>query len=164
MKKNILSFVFLFMLFTGFSCNDDANPILGDWVLSSWSIGVQMDVNNDKVTSQNLIDEATCDNQEVLSVKVNKTIGAVNTFSPTVKVSKINSVYKFNVQCANGGLGFASSYKQVDNKLKLDDGSEFLIQNQNLVRVFKDAITVYNEDFSQVIETKDLTLIYTKKQ
>ena len=43
--------------------------------------------------------------------------------------------------------------------------SILVTKNDNKIsRVFLDAIKIYNEDFTEVLETKDLTLIYTKTE
>ena len=36
------------------------------------------------------------------------------------------------------------------------------IEGGQIFLVFEDRIKIYNEDFTQVIETKDLTLVYNK--
>ena len=162
--KNMRPFFIVFVLFlTVISCSDN-NLIIGEWKLSSWDIGMEMDINKDDIKSLNLLDEVECTNKEILTVKLDSTLNSINTFNPIAKISKLNSKHNFNIECSEGSLGFASSYKFIDNKLKLETGGEFLLEEGQLVRTFENAINIYNEDFTEVIDKQDLTLTYTKNK
>ena len=160
MKK--LSLIFLIII-SFLSCNNE-NNIYGEWQLKSWDIGVDMDLNKDAIKSSNLLDEVECNNDEVLTLKQNNTLASVNTFSPVIKIFKLNSDYMFNIECSEGSLGYASAFKVEVDKVLLDQGGEFTTgENNQLTRIFKKAVKIYNSDFSEVLETKDLILTYTKK-
>jgi len=161
MMSKFYKYILLFFILNACS---KANQVTGEWKLSSWDIGIEVDLNNDGDKSFNLIDEVNCDNNEILTISNNGTLNAIKTFSPIVRIAKKqNSDYVFNVDCNKGSLGFATSYELKNNKILLDSNTEYYIFNEKqLTRVFKDAINIYNSDFSQVIETKDLTLTYMK--
>ncbi|ARV08879.1 hypothetical protein BTO05_04215 [Winogradskyella sp. PC-19] len=162
--KNTFKILLLISItfFTVISCQD-TNPLYGEWKLSSWYIGVEIDLDKNGIKSTNLLDEVDCDNKEVLTIKSDGTLNAVNTYNPIVKISKNNSKYVFDVNCNKGALGFASTYKTVgDTVVIAPNNEEFIFSGKQLTRVFKNAIRIYNNDFTEVIETKDLTLSYTK--
>ena len=155
-------FIIFVIVLTFFSCSDD-NLIIGEWKLSSWDIGTETDINKDDINSLNLLDEIDCANKEILTVKSDGTLNSINSFNPITKISKLNSDYIFNIKCSEGSLGYASTYKFSDDKLILDNGGEFLLEDEQLVRTFKNAINIYNEDYTEVIDKQDLTLKYIKK-
>lgn len=156
-------FLLLFILIT--SCSDSKN-IVGNWKLVSWDIGIEIDANGDGIKNSNLLIESDCMNKELLKVEENGTISSKFTFNPTVRINKVDS-YNIKVECPKGSIGFASSYTIENDRLLLDsEGYYEIIQYEEegigLKRTFKNAIKIYNYDFSEVTETRDLTLIYTK--
>ncbi|RZN80288.1 MAG: hypothetical protein EVB11_11745 [Winogradskyella sp.] len=162
MKNTLKTILVAITIFTTVSCEEE-NALLGEWKLSSWYINIEMDLNNDTIKSYNLLDEANCENKEVLTILANETLNFVNTYNPIVKISKREDVYKFNVQCDKGSIGFATTYKVLDDKIVIEpNGAEYSFNGKQLTRVFKDAINIYNSDFTEIRETKDLVLNYTK--
>ncbi len=93
-KTFLASIAFLIIV----SCQD-TNPLFGKWKLSSWDIGLEMNLNEDTIKSFNLLDEVDCKNKEVLTIKSDGTINSVNTFSPLIKISKTNKKYNLNASC-----------------------------------------------------------------
>ena len=115
------------------------------------------------MSSFNLLDEVDCNNKEVLTIKSDGTINSVNTFSPLIKISKTNKKYNLNASCNEGSIGFASSYKIVDDIIVIEPNDQkYYFNGIQLTRVFKKAIKVYDSSFTKIIETKDLTLNYIK--
>ena len=158
-------FQFLLLLLLITSCSDSKN-IVGDWKLVSWDIGIEIDADADGIKNSNLLIESDCQNKELLKVEENGTINSKFTFNPTVRINKVDS-YDIRVECPKGSIGFASSYTIENERLLLDSEGYFeIIQYEEegiaLKRTFKNAIKIYNYDFSEVTETTDLTLIYTK--
>ncbi|TCK68920.1 hypothetical protein DFQ05_0430 [Winogradskyella wandonensis] len=145
------------------TCAQTNNDILGEWTLKSWSVGSESTLVNNNKQSTNLLDITTCNNSEVLTVKANNTIGATNTFNPNIKISKGENGYLVTEVCTKGSLGFSNSFKLIDNKLVLDIGDSYIIKEDSLSRTFKNYIKVYNSDFTQVIERKDLILVYIRR-
>ncbi|SHH43041.1 hypothetical protein [Winogradskyella jejuensis] len=156
--------VCLLLLFTYavISCQEN-NEYLGDWELQSWSFDIEMDLNNDNTSSFNLLEETSCVNQEVLTLKSNNTLGSKKTFSSNLRVSKEGAVYKVSEKCNKGSLGFSSAFKKINDTLVLEEGGEYILNRNKLTRTFKGFIKVYNQDFSEVLETKDLVLTYIRK-
>ena len=157
-KTFLASIAFLIIV----SCQD-TNPLFGKWKLSSWDIGLEMNLNEDTIKSFNLLDEVDCKNKEVLTIKSDGTINSVNTFSPLIKISKTNKKYNLNASCNEGSIGFASSYKIVDDIIVIEpNDQEYYFNGNELTKVFKKAIKVYDSSFTKIIEAKDLTLNYIK--
>lgn len=162
MKNTLNILLLLFSFFVINSCQDK-NPLYGEWKLSSWYIGIEIDLNKNGIKSSNLLQEVDCINKEILTVNSDGTLNAVNTFSPEVKISKASDNYIFDVNCNKGSLGFATSYKIAGDKIVIEPNNQVYLFNGNqLTRVFKNAIKIYNADFTKVLETKDLTLNYIK--
>ncbi|GGI57927.1 hypothetical protein [Winogradskyella haliclonae] len=162
MKSTLKTTLVLLAIFLNLSCRDE-NPLLGEWKLSSWYIDIEMDLNKDTIRTSNLLDEANCKNKEVLTIYANGTINAVNTYNPIVKISKKEDEYIFDVECNKGSVGFATTYKILDKKVIIEpNGEEYHFNGKQLTRIFKDAITIYNTDFTEAVETKDLVLNYIK--
>lgn len=156
-------FVFLLLIvfsYLGFS--QTPNSPYGNWTLESWSVGIEMDLNKDGKSSDNLITETSCRNLEVLSIMNNNTLSDMSTFNPTVNISKSGNVYRISEKCNKGSIGFSNSFKIVDSNLNLDQGDQYKMQNGKLIRTFEGAINVFNDGYSDIIETKDLVLIYCR--
>lgn len=161
--KNTFKILLLLITFFTITACQDANSLYGEWKLSSWYIGVDIDLNKDGIKSSNLLDEVNCKNKEVLTIKSDVTLNVVNTYSTVIKISKNDNKYTFDIVCDEGNLGFATTYKVVDDKIVTAPNSEeYLFKGKQLTRTFKNAISIYNIDFTKVIETKDLTLNYIK--
>ena len=80
--------------------------------------------------------------------------------SPTVDASTNN--YEVLVECdTEGVISTATTYVRDKNVLIIDDRMA-TFKNDKLVIVFKDAQKIYNQDFTSVIGTKNLKLVYTK--
>jgi len=162
--KNTFKILLLISItfFTVTSCQDN-NPLYGEWKLSSWYIGVDIDLNKDGINTSNLLDEVDCNNKEILTINPDGTLNAINTYSPFVKISKTYNTYTFDVKCNNGSLGFATTYKIEGDKIVIAPNDEVYVFNgEQLTRVFKNAIKVYDSSSTTIIETKDLTLNYIK--
>lgn len=89
-----------------------------------------------------------------------------STFNPSIIIALINGTtydYMFNVQCdLEGVVGIASSYSQNDDVVRYNNHIATIIDNQ-LNIVFKDAMEIFNMDYTEVLETQDLTLVYSKQ-
>lgn len=169
---SILSLAFVFSMFTScFKDGDDLNKfndfsVVGTWELTMWTIQESIDLNDDTISSMNLLDEASCDNNETLKFDDNGTVSSNMTYNPQVTISLRDGStddYIFNVVCdMDGTIGTASEYTQNSNSVTLFNTSAVLNGNQ-LTVVYEDAIDIYNEALTEVVATKDLTLVYTKK-
>ncbi|OUS01925.1 hypothetical protein A9Q86_04550 [Flavobacteriales bacterium 33_180_T64] len=151
------------------SCSSDDidvnSSIIGSWKLTNYNIGVSVDIDKDDIENLNLLNELNCSNNEILIFESNGTVSSNDTFNPNIDISKsnLNGDYVFYVECAEGVIGFATLYNTLnDDTVEFNDKPSAIIGN-TLTRVFENVIEVYNEDFSEIIETKHLTLIYTKQ-
>lgn len=169
MKRFTLTLCLIVFIAFLFSCSeDDANDdsVVGTWELTTWTIEIPIDLNSDTLTSTNLLDEAICDNNERLIFDANGTVSSNATYNPQITVSLIDGttdVYIFNVVCdMEGIIGTAGEYSQNNNSVTLFDKTAVITGNQ-LTIVYEDAIDIYNEELTEVMITKNLTLVYTKK-
>ncbi len=165
---SILYFIFVFAFLS--SCSkDDINSdssVVGSWQLTTWSVFIPIDLNNDAIASNNLLNEATCNNNETLIFESNGTVSSNSTYNPQVNISLVNGTtdnYSFDVDCdTEGTIGIAGIYTQNNNSITLFNTTAVISGNQ-LTVVYENAIDIYNEGFTEIVDTKDLTMVYTKK-
>ncbi len=159
--KNLLSLAVLCISFTTlFSCSKDSNNdsnLVGIWKLTNYDIGVSTDVDKDGVEHKNILNEIVCSVNETLEFETNKSMTSSDSFHHEVKVSKVDDSYLVNVECSDG-------YISSINVLTEEEFTEYesYIEGNQLTLVYANAVKVYNEDFTEVIETKDLIKVYTK--
>ncbi len=167
--KLLIPILFIFLtLFTG--CSTEAvdveeNPLEGGWKLTTWTVGIPVDLNNDAVFSTNLIEEIPCEAMEMLTFSVDGTVASNLTFNPSVMISKNEAlgVYVYQVECeTEGSIGFAASYAHKGSSVFIND-REAIINGNTLTMVYKNAQKVHNIAKTDVLETKDITLVYTKQ-
>ncbi|HMC02096.1 MAG TPA: hypothetical protein VKN14_13750 [Flavobacteriaceae bacterium] len=168
MKNLALKLIVLFTILFLASCTaediDDNTNIVGLWKLTTWTIDIPVDLNNDNSFSINLLDEISCDNNETLVFDNKNIVSSNDTFNPNINIALMsNEKYVFNVECAVGSIGFATSYSQINNSIIEFNNVEATIIGNKLSWVYENAIKIYNENFTEVVETKDLILIYTKQ-
>lgn len=168
MKKSICLFLLSLCFVICSACTDDDinNPIIGNWKLTSWSIGIPIDINSDTEFSINLLDETQCNPNETLSFDKNGLVTSNDTFNPEIQVSLEEGTsdnYIVKEVCAEGIIGFATEYTQVNDQSVGFNNVVAVTNGTTLTVVYKDAINVYNEALTEVISKKDLTLVYEKK-
>ncbi|WP_027124790.1 hypothetical protein [Gelidibacter mesophilus] len=162
---HLLFLSFCFLLCSGCSDKEVASPVIGSWKLTTWTVGIPMDLKNHSVYSTNLLDQTTCHVNEVLSFDSNGTITSADTFNPEITISLKDGTsddYIVKEMCADGSIGFTADYMAVD-----DDKVEFnnvmgILENEKLTVVYESAVKIYNEGLTEIIDLKDLTLVYEK--
>lgn len=169
--KHLLSIILILLFSISItSCSTDdeniASSVVGIWELTELNASLSLDLNNDTVSSTNLLEEITCNNNEILNFEANGVVTSNNTFNSKIEFYQIEGAeleYSANIECASeGSIGFASSYIETGNTVEFNGSVSELIGNQ-IIRTFEDAVKIYNEDFTAVIETRDLRLVYTKQ-
>ena len=160
------SFILGLVFFTSCTKDDVDNSIVGTWELTAWNIDEAFDINNDGVSSFNLLSEIDCFSNETLIFEKDNIVSLNTTFNPELSITLLNEEvreYVFDVSCNNDGvISLATSYS-VDGNFVLIGESEANIDNGKIYLVFKDRIEIHNEGLSKIIDSKDLTLVYTKK-
>ena len=166
MKRIISALVLVALALVGCSSDADDDAINGVWVLTEWNITNGFDINNDGVVNINILNEIACVNNETLVFDTNGVVTSNNTFNPSINIALANGTsnnYLFNVECDQEGVvSFASNFTTNGNVVLINDAVATLNRNK-LSRVFINAIKIYNENFTQVFATRDLTLVYTKQ-
>ena len=162
-----LLFLSLFFL-TLLSCSqdEDKRPIIGTWKLVTWTVDIPFDLDNDNLTSSNFLDKTACNVNETLSFDDNGNVSSSDTFNPEITIrlkDGTSDVYFVNEVCAEGSIGFSTSYIQVNNQNVELNGAVGIVANKILTLVYVNAVKIYNEALTEVIATKDLTLVYMKK-
>jgi len=169
--KNTMTFIILAcVLMFSTSCSKDDletnNPsVVGVWKLSSYDIGISVDIDKDDKRNTNILNEIDCEVNEELVFKSNGTVASNDSFHHIIDISKSNLTndYIFNVECSEGYISTATSYVKESNTRIEFNGIVSTINSNQLTRVFENAIEIYNEDFTEVVEVKNLTLVYTKQ-
>lgn len=151
------------------SCTNNTDDIIsveGVWELTEYNVANGFDINNDGVANTNLLEEIECLNQETLIFESNGVVKSNTTFNPSIDIALVNEAtneYTFDVKCdLEGVIGFASNYAQNGNTVSYNNINSNLIDKQ-LHIVFKDAIKIFNSNYSEVIKTEDLILVYSRQ-
>ncbi|WP_132218522.1 hypothetical protein [Mariniflexile fucanivorans] len=162
MKRIILALVLFTLVFV--SCSSDS--VNGVWVLTEWNVNNGFDINNDGIINTNILNEIECVNNETLVFDSKGVVTSNNTFNPSIDIVLVNGTsnnYVFNVECDEEGvISFATTYTINGNEVLISDRVA-TVNGNKLSRVFVDAIKIYNEDLTEIIASKDLTLVYTKQ-
>jgi len=166
MKNTIKAFFILCLAIAMIACTkSDKSKAVGVWQLTTRTTDIPFDVNNDGVFSTNLVDEIDCNDIETLTFEENGTVFSGNEASVIMKYFKTadTNSYGLNIDCNKEGIiSFASSYNEIDEDTIQVSGRNYVIDNNTMTTIFKDAVKVYNEDFTEIIETRDLKLVYKK--
>lgn len=154
------------------SCSSDSVQIqnelniLGLWELAAWNVEGGFDMNNDGEINTNLLNEIECSQNETLLFEANGVVSLNTTFNPDIEIVVLNNEtneYRFNIECdTEGVISLATSYSVNGSSISLGESNAQFDGNQISI-VFKNSLEIYNEDATEVIETKDLTLVYLKK-
>jgi len=167
MKKIVLILITVALVFLS-SCSTepiDAESFQGTWKLTEWSVNIPIDLNNDIISSTNLLEEIDCVSNETLVFDNQGTVVSNLTFNPKVDIALINAStneYQFLVECDTEGIiASAASYTKNNNTIIINNRMSNINDNE-LIMIYENAIKIYNEDFTSVIETKNLKLVYTK--
>ena len=165
--KRIL-FVFLISI-VSFSCSNesyDATTVEGKWKLTAYNVADGFDINNDGIKSINVLDEIDCVSNEFLTFESNGVMYSDSTFNPDIRIALLDGTtneYAFNITCDQEGvIGFATNYTQKGDTITYNNRKVSIIGNQLYVE-YKNGIKIYNENFTKVVGTKDLTMVYTKQ-
>ena len=166
MKNLVLLLATACVLFTSCSIEPvETVSFEGTWKLTEWSVNIPIDLNNDVIESTNLLDEIDCESHETLVFDSQGTVISNFTFNPKVDIALVDAStnnYEVLVECdTEGVISTATTYVRDKNVLIIDDRMA-TFKNDKLVIVFKDAQKIYNQDFTSVIGTKNLKLVYTK--
>ncbi|TXE20017.1 hypothetical protein ES692_01795 [Psychroserpens burtonensis] len=143
---------------------ENQSQVIGEWKLINYSIGTAHDINKDGWSNLNLLNEIDCDDNEVLKFETTGVVSSNETYNPTLQISKseVDNTYTFNIECSEGIISFATSFSQINSNTFQFNDKEFTVINDSFNIVLVEDIKIYNVDFSQIIETKDLVLTYTK--
>lgn len=149
------------------SCTKDAddNVISGTWVLTEWQVETGFDMNSDGVANTNILNEIDCINNETLVFETKGVVISNNTFNPDISIALKNGTlndYIFNITCDDEGvISYATPFDVNGNTILIGE-SIATLNGHKLTRVFVDAIKIYNQDFTQILRTENLIMVYTK--
>lgn len=171
MKKLLFYLCFTFALVCLASCSSDDlqdsnnSPIVGVWELVAWNVEEAFDFNNDGTANTNLLNEIDCSRNETLFFENNGVVSLNTTFNPDINIALLDgtdAMYDFDVTCDTQGIiSLATSYELNESSILIGEFEASYTENR-ITLVFREKIKIYNEDFTNVIDAKDLTLVYTK--
>ena len=165
--KHFLIYLSCFLLFC--SCEKEEmviqySEVVGKWKLTELRSPIAFDINNDGISSFNILSELNCTNDEVLNFDALGGVQSVYTFNYSHKIAETSAgTYMHEVECGNELLAWATDY--------LNEGSDvyFLerkseIKGNQLFTKYENSIDIYNSDFSEIVESLEVIMVYTKIQ
>lgn len=166
MKYLFIMLFITFFLSVSCSSDNDTESIEGVWKLTAWNVAGGFDINKDGVASINILDEIDCVNNETLHFETNGIVSSTASFNPEINIALLTGTtdeYVFDVVCDDAGvISFASSYSRSGDVVVINN-RDALIDGNQIYQVFENAVEIHNEDLTQVVASKDLTLVYTKQ-
>ncbi|WP_303316009.1 hypothetical protein Q4Q34_13280 [Flavivirga abyssicola] len=166
---NRFLFILCFTLLITSCSEEESNDlsIVGTWKLTAWEVADGFDMNNDGIVNTNILDEIECISNETLIFETEGVVSSNKTFNPDIDIALQEGTtdkYVFDVRCDKEGvIGFATTYSQKNIDTVIFNDKESAIVDNQLFRLIKESIKIYNEDFTEIVATKDLTLVYTKQ-
>jgi Ca2+-binding EF-hand superfamily protein len=162
--------IFLIILISlfSFACSDEMYEfpsVEGKWILSEYNVTDGFDINNDGEINVNLLKEIDCLNSEILIFESTGIVSSMSSFNPDIHINLAEDTneYIFEVRCDREGLiGWATSYIQTGETISYSNATA-TVMNEELHVVFEDALNIYDINNTQVIETHDLIMVYTKQ-
>jgi len=169
MKKIVLPTFLVLIVFLS-SCSiepveETFDFLEGTYRLTEYSVNVPIDLDNDTNYNTNLLEEIDCENNETLVFDRQGFMYSNLTFNPKIEVALIDAqpgTFAVDVDCdTEGVIGMAISYRKSGNTIIINERIATLNGN-NITMIFKNAIDIYNQDKTVVVDTKDLKLVYSK--
>ncbi|WP_299556201.1 hypothetical protein [Seonamhaeicola sp.] len=164
------SFVFLLIILVSSCSKDDITPpVEGLWVLTEYKVkGEGIDVNKDGIISQNMYDELNCTATSKHTMHFEDGYIGYFVASPSsVKIALVEGTtneYIYDVWCDpdNGTIGTTLHYSQKGDIIIIDGNSSrnYTINDDKLIGAA--TINIYDESFTNIIDTKALRVVYTK--
>lgn len=137
----------------------------GTYRLTEYTVDVPVDLDNDSNYNTNLLEEIDCESNESLVFDIQGFVYSNLTFHPKIEVFLVDALlgeFAVDVECdTEGVIGMASSYRKNGNTIIINERMA-TIKGNNITMIFENAIKIYNQDKTVVIDTKDLRLVYTK--
>lgn len=168
MKKSLGLLFFSVSVLVCSACSEAGvkHPVIGSWKLISWSTEIPIDLNSDGIFSTNLLDETSCKANEILTFDKERLVISNNTFNPDITVSlKDGASDKYSIKetCAEGSIGFATEYTQINDQSVRFNNTVAGVYGSKLTIVYKNTVKVYNKALTEVVATRDVTLVYEKE-
>lgn len=171
-----------FVFLTAFTCDnepidddfdltqDNTITLTGTWKLTSWISSSPVDINNDGVTSTDLLTEFDCYNNETIVFNADGTGISQSTSYADITLELVvgtTDSYEYSVDCIQEIDNFSFNWEQSTNNVtvtdEFNDTYNFTLNQQNQLTIFiPEGFFAANEDFS-VTTTQDLTFIYSKQ-
>lgn len=183
MKKSLLPFLFLFILLTAFTCENETleggflvedldntnNSVVGNWLLTAWNCQTALDLNNDGEESTNLLNEMNCYTNETVVFNSNNTgvftSNSYADFSFEIEVGTTNS-YIYTTDCIQETEVTNFTWVQTGNLVLITDQfgeiSNWILNNNQLSFLIPDGFTAFSDDLTLIVN-EDITFVYTKQ-
>ena len=167
MKNILITSILICLLGLSMSCSEKKDSqIIGVWKLTTRTINIPFDVNNDGLYNNNLIEEVECNPIETLTFDNNGTVYSGNELSSELTFFKQTNpvTYGINVTCDESAIiSFASEFNIISTDTIQISARNYIVNDTTLATIFENAVEIFNKDFTEILETRDLTLIYSKQ-
>ncbi len=172
MKKSLLFLYFLIACIPITSCSqDDAvfeSAISGVWELSAWNVDTPIDLNNDGVSSTNLLKEFGClaGSELIFKDAVNATIFYSSEVAFNVEIQNESQFFMFICGTNSNSVPRQITYVHQENSVILNDRGEELVLNlsQNTLSMLVPNGFVARDVNSQaVVISQDIIYVFTRQ-
>ncbi len=169
LKMNKLLTVFSLIAFACIGCSSEDRfdvSVVGKWELTAWEVEGGFDIDKDGTASINILNEIDCSNNEILAFEASGVIAATMTYNPDLQIALLDGTtdtYEFTISCDNQGIiGLATTYEHEADKVTFNN-MQFTLTDNQLSRVIQGGLKIYNEALTEVVATKDLTVVYIRE-
>lgn len=166
----LLSLIIAFASLTSCSQDDEVNKpsIFGVWRLTAWKVVEPVDLNNDGVSSTNLLKEFGCLSGSELIFKDSKHATLFYSSEVAFNVETENESQFFMLTCGTSSdfVPREIFYVQQENSIILNDNGEELVltRSENTLSIFVlNGFVARDVNTQAIVVSQDVTYVFTKQ-
>ncbi len=153
--------------------NGGTNPsgevsIVGTWKMTAWNVPEGQDINQDGITSNNLLDEMDCYNNETILFNSNNTAVSTSTSYADIELNLVvgtTNEFDYSITCVPEIETTDLTWTQTGNIVTttaLGASTNLTLNGNELSFLIPEGFTVVSDDSSTTV-IQDLTIVYTKQ-
>lgn len=158
-----LFYFFASILFVSCSKEADSSWSEGSWELIEWNLDFDVD---EGIRSINLLDEIQCSYRETLVFDSINVFTSTVAYQPQITANTIlnSDELFFNIECGEGIISVTGlHYAEKTDLVEVNDDIVFLKEGNTLVEYPYTNIVLYNNDFTEIIDTLTAKKIFRKQ-